>query len=140
LFSADIDSEIIKIEDMPDVELAVISTNPSAQNGPLPPKPITLEDMPERATRLKKSVVAPGKKISDEELTRREIEKENRGLSGQRRQITAYVSGFIVKKVLSRVKCDNCKKSLLTDRPLADHDLVVAFERDDINLRSHPCY
>ncbi|KAK3922099.1 DNA transposase [Frankliniella fusca] len=78
--------------------------------------------------RRKKKAAAP--EPSEEELIRRDLQRENTSLLGNRRKITAYVTGFIVRKVCDRVKCDVCAATLLADELEDDHELILAFEYD----------
>ncbi|XP_034239127.1 uncharacterized protein LOC117644050 [Thrips palmi] len=60
------------------------------------------------------------------------LQKENKGLFGKRRKMTAFVAGYVVKKVLARIlDCDECKECLLSEEIKPEHDLVVAFEYDE---------
>ena len=99
---------------------------------------ITMSDFdqrPEKKQRKQRASKNNPLPPSDEQLIQDAIAQENTALCGNRRQMTAYISGYMVKKVVARVKCDDCKATLLTDWPTMDHDLVLAFERDDIQLR-----
>ena len=39
-------------------------------------------------------------------------------------QTQAYVTGYVVKRVLKRTKCDNCRAQLITRDNLPEHDLI----------------
>lgn len=40
-------------------------------------------------------------------------------------QTQAYVAGYIAKKLLKQIKCDICRKELITTDQLPEHDLIV---------------
>lgn len=111
----------------------------SPVNGPNS-SPITLDTIPEIVQRKDKRRKVP---LSEEQehqkavaAGKKAIEKENKGLCGHRRKVTGFVCGYIVKKVIIRIeKCEECEKSLVTDKITPDHDLVVALERDDVKQR-----
>ncbi|KAK3932111.1 DNA transposase [Frankliniella fusca] len=135
-------SSIVKMEQEEPIDLfdVIFPKEPSVQDFITPDRIPPLSPDPRRDKRI--NAKKTEQQIVTERIAdgQRAVQRENEGLFGNRRRVTAYISGFMVKKTLNRInKCSHCKDTLISDQPGDDHDLVVALEHDDKQRLTYAC-